>query len=674
MITTVGGKTFAQYLSAIQSGNAQHLRISFGSRVIDENHISIDGLRYQCYLNPNEDVDFGTAAMSEVEVDLINKDRSLTSINFTGEFAVSLGVEIDGTTVYQQIGIFIGEQPDKTHDDVIHLVGHDRMQLFEQDAEAFFKNEATGKTLAQYFSDLCTYCGVTAVAIPSYAVNTGRIFERHPMDGAGFTCRDVLASLAQAMGCHARINMNGQCELIWFTTHTSDYRMTNADLYSRDIAEYVCPAVQKVQVKVTENDIGVIVGNGDNGYIIVNNPFLYGESDEELRPYVTNLYNRIHDFGTYIPATVEGFGTWLVEPGDIISIQNGEGSYQNLVIFNVSIFWNGSASITYESTGRKKREELSASNKDMIQIGMRFHELINDIDMLQSTIGSLRYGTHYVQWNDPSLTEEIRLGDTWTKNAEGLDTWGDLTAYTWDGIGEYAWGDFIGPVTYVWDGNQWIVTSDQRMTVYMQTMIDQTTEHINLIASEQVQINEILAETSALLSVVADKILIGVTAKGVITEQSYIEIMNDHIIVDSDGYIQIRAGATFTVESNNFTIDAEGNVIMTGEIHSAAGDIGGWDINPNSISSGSGVSYICLGYTEIETTEEVEGETVDVTYTYNGIWMGGMDPEYAPLAMYMKNDINAYFQTTRLAWMEFTGSGVVRHEINLAGLAADYPL
>ncbi len=99
-----------------------------------------------------------------------------------------------------------------------------------------------------------------------------------------------------------------------------------------------------------------------------------------------------------------------------------------------------------------------------------------------------------------------------------------------------------------------------------------------------------------------------------VLETSHILIKDEKIEISSGGDVHVKAGGTFTVDSGNFDIDADGNVILKGEIEAGSGNIGGWNILPGSLQSGSGESHVRLS-------------TEDATY---GIWAGADSPSGAP--------------------------------------------
>ena len=69
-------------------------------------------------------------------------------------------------------------------------------------------------------------------------------------------------------------------------------------------------------------------------------------------------------------------------------------------------------------------------------------------------------------------------------------------------------------------------------------------------------------------------------------ETSYISIKTNNI--------HLASGGTITMDSENFSVDAEGNVSLTGEITAQSGKISNWNIGTNELYSGSGTTYIAL--------------------------------------------------------------------------------
>ena len=182
----------------------------------------------------------------------------------------------------------------------------------------------------------------------------------------------------------------------------------------------------------------------------------------------------------------------------------------------------------------------------------------------------------YVQY--PTPTGDIKIGDTWTKVAAPPMTWQEAQGNNWSNLQNRMWGElyFDNVCYYIWDGKQWVQLVD---------------------AQEQ---HKVLTE----VQVKADGAVIKVQE----LEGKTPEVLrNTSVEVDLNG-IRMNTGGTFQVESGNFDVDGEGK--MTAK----AGSIGGWEIAPGSLKSGSGNNHVRLS-------------TEDATYA---IWAGAEAGASAP--------------------------------------------
>ena len=349
-------------------------------------------------------------------------------------------------TQYVPIGVFSGERPDKVHTQTINLLGYDRMSRFDEDATEFLAGLTFPMTLKQMFEAVCAYVGVSpSYANGRTFINSGKTFTGPPQRAEGTTtCRDVLRWIAEASCAYARMTRTGECELTWFGE--TDYQLTRRDRFGLNIAEYDVPVPDKLCVHVTEKDIGVILpqvdtftGDGStktfaltdasvkapavtinnaptyaftfnqasrtitfaqapasgaaivvnpastntNAYDIVDNPYLYGSSDAEVRAYARNIYNHLITMSpVHSPMTVEAECNWAVQAGDIIEVEDDNGVMRRMPIYAQTIMWNGHAEVVYESTGSRKRGTMSAANREKLASGYSKLEIIKTINEL----------------------------------------------------------------------------------------------------------------------------------------------------------------------------------------------------------------------------------------------------------------------------------------------------
>ena len=71
--------------------------------------------------------------------------------------------------------------------------------------------------------------------------------------------------------------------------------------------------------------------------------------------FAENVLNKIRGTPAFKPASVNTFGNWAIEAGDIISVDN-DGVVETMPIFSSDMNWNGSAITTIACTGNQTRE------------------------------------------------------------------------------------------------------------------------------------------------------------------------------------------------------------------------------------------------------------------------------------------------------------------------------
>lgn len=71
--------------------------------------------------------------------------------------------------------------------------------------------------------------------------------------------------------------------------------------------------------------------------------------------FAENVLNKVRGTPSFKPASVDSFGNWAIEAGDVITVEN-DGVTEHIPIFSSDMSWNGSAKTTMSCTGNQKRE------------------------------------------------------------------------------------------------------------------------------------------------------------------------------------------------------------------------------------------------------------------------------------------------------------------------------
>ena len=568
-----------KFHDAVMAGKPTKLRLSFFEGTIEVENISSNGLSYSSMAFDEDDLTIGSACSAELDVNLINHDGSLSSYDFDGtEFTAEIGVLIDGEYEWVPLGVFISEKPDKLKTTIISLSAHDRMVMFDKDADSFLLSLSYPITLKGVFIALCGYVG--APHVDSDFPNADKVFETALIDAQGVTCREVLQWIAEAASSFARINRAGACEMAWFEGTNVTFTKTSqrADYFNVAIAEYSVAQIDKLQVAGSETDIGVIVGTGTNGYHIVDNPFLYGYTDEQIRPYAEAIYDRLSAFPVYVPIEMDAVGDWAVDVGDIITVQTDDGNI-SMPVFRIDLTWNGSPRIQYVNSGAPSRPVMSAENRRKIQAGKAMYEIERTVEGLKQTVSKTQFLTPVLSDTDPSTEWED------PQNFEGYQWFDGTDTRIWDGekwllvinpdfrqtatptateTGQY-WYNPDTEKVKKWNGSAWVedttVTIPQTWASSMQTQLEVTAEGVKSTVSKD-NIISTINQSAEQVKINAGKI----TLEGVVTANSYFKINAD--------------GSMTTTNAN-----------ITGKITATSGKIGGFEIYSNRLEGSSVALY-----------------------------------------------------------------------------------
>lgn len=366
----------ASLLEAIRAHTEQDIKITFADNtVLGKADVAItgDGVKITDILNGDTDYTFGKAVCKQVEMTLFNVDNKFNNFDFTQEFTLQIGVKVGAAFQYVTVGVFKGEKPDKVRGKLIDFTAYDRMQKFEVSASDFIESMTFPVTLGAVFSSLCAAVGVEPIT--TTFTNSTKNFTFNPFSTSDYTAREVLAWIAEAAGCYARVNADGKVELNTFTTNA--YKILKTDRFEMSESEFETPVIGKLECYTSYGDQLVTAGTGTNTYVISDNPFLYIENDTEisaLQPYVNAIFAKASLFPAYSPIAVRAEWYPEIKCGDIITVVNDYDEVKTLPIFSQTIKWNGFGKVEYESTGGLVREiepvqqrELEAIKKSMLR-------------------------------------------------------------------------------------------------------------------------------------------------------------------------------------------------------------------------------------------------------------------------------------------------------------------
>lgn len=196
----------------------------------------------------------------------------------------------------------------------------------------------------------------------------------------------ILGMICQMNAAFGNINRNGVFEYVTLGKSvknlSNNYRSNNSTAQ-----EYLVDYIDKVQIRTTDDDIGVIYGTGSNALIVQGNYLLYGMSESLLNGIAKNIYNKVKDI-TYTPVEIKTLVSDLsVNLGDTITLNTNSGliirSYaMKNVLSGIQIFQQ-----TISANGDKERAEtVEDTNVSIKELKYKSTELKKSIDGVSSKV------------------------------------------------------------------------------------------------------------------------------------------------------------------------------------------------------------------------------------------------------------------------------------------------
>ena len=282
----------------------------------------------------------------------------------------------DALTYYRQddagnrtkVGVFYAEKPTRTKRNSYKVTAYDTMSKLDADFSGWLHaNQAQfPKTIWQLVQLACQRAGVT-LASSSLPINGSYSVQAFYADD--LTCRQIISWAAEAAGCYAHMNADGKLQFLTYTDKRSTVKITpdgasNSTAYYADslsYEDYTVKAIEKVQIRQSDSDVGVIYPDSTtatNTYAVQGNLLLTTGTEANLKSVVQNLYNVLKNV-TYTPCKVSVPNSSGLACGQIVHVKDARGREFDTYLMSATI---SSGKASFESVGSASRESSSAVN------------------------------------------------------------------------------------------------------------------------------------------------------------------------------------------------------------------------------------------------------------------------------------------------------------------------
>ena len=347
----------------------------------------------------------------------------------------------DALTYYRQddagnrtkVGIFYAEKPTRTKRNSYKVTAYDTMSKLDADFSGWLRvNQAQfPKTIWQLVQLACQRAGVT-LASSSLPINGGYSVQAFYADD--LTCRQIVSWAAEAAGCYAHMNADGKLQFLTYADKRSTAKITpdganNSTAYYADslsYEDYTVKAIEKVQIRQSDSDVGVIYPDSTtatNTYAVQGNLLLTTGTEANLKSVAQNLYNMLKNV-TYTPCKVAVSSDSGLACGQIVHVKDARGREFDTYLMSATI---SSGKASFESVGSASRESSSAVNSQSYKnLTGKMLEIKTSVDGLEVKASDLDGKYADLKLTVDGLSSEVKKDSKITGGGNmilGTDNW-----------------------------------------------------------------------------------------------------------------------------------------------------------------------------------------------------------------------------------------------------------
>ena len=373
---------------------------------------TIKALTLHTAVNSGQEFTIGSAFSDYIEAEIWADPGG--SLQITAGDALTLYRQDDAGT-RTQVGIFYAEKPTRTKRNTCKITAYDTMSKLDADFSGWLHaNQAQfPKTIWQLVQLACQRAGV-ALASSSLPINGSYSVQAFYADD--LTCRQIISWAAEAAGCYAHMNADGKLQFLTYTDKRSTAKITpdgasNSTAYYADslsYEDYTVKAIEKVQIRQSDSDVGVIYPDSTtatNTYAVQGNLLLTTGTEANLKTVAQNLYNVLKSV-TYTPCKVAVPSGSGLACGQIVHVKDARGREFDTYLMSATI---SSGKASFESVGSASRESSSAVNSQSYKnLTGKMLEIKTSVDGLTVTASELSGNYSELKQTVDGLSAEVK--------------------------------------------------------------------------------------------------------------------------------------------------------------------------------------------------------------------------------------------------------------------------
>ena len=356
-----------------------------------------------------DQLEFGTCLASSVEFNvgsnvtdleigmrlqitiIVNQPAPSTTPIYFGYFYIT-SIELSGDKVWRKV---------KAYDQMATILNAEMADWYN----GLFPNAGDTITIKNMRDSFFIYLGITqdTTTLINDNVSVGKT-----INSASISGKQIIEAICQMNGVFGKISRYNKFKYVSLDDTVRTEVGTNGTYLSAECESYVTAAIDKVQIRTNENDIGAIVGSGTNALIIENNFLLFGKDSTELTTIGTAILNKVSGI-TLRPFKAKLLGLPYMEVGDAIRITTANQTIDSYILRRKLTGIQCLFDEMEAKSTQVREEQLNTTNHSMLLLAYKSNELTRTVEETQSTI------TQILDPTDPtSLQSQI------TQNAQAI--------------------------------------------------------------------------------------------------------------------------------------------------------------------------------------------------------------------------------------------------------------
>lgn len=315
------------------------------------------------------------------------------------------------------------------------IVAYDALyDIVNADVSAWYNGLSFPMTLRQFRDSFFQYIGIAQAETilinddlmlgKTLSVTTGSA--DGSVIGETLSGKTVLSCICEVNGCFGHMGRDGKFHYVVLEQeirglYPADNLYPANNLFPRDeksilidrseylsatYEDYTVHTIDKLQIRTKENDIGVIVGSGNNAYIIEGNFLLYGLDADVLQQVAGRILAKIKDV-VYTPYKAECKGNPTLEVGSGIRFHTAYALIESY-IFTRTLKGVQALRDSIGAEGEEYRsQKVNSVHQDILQLKGKSNELVRTIDETRSTIAEVNGKYSEIQQTVDEIKTEI---------------------------------------------------------------------------------------------------------------------------------------------------------------------------------------------------------------------------------------------------------------------------